>query len=421
MYMISFNLNNIDETNIRTISLRIIDSYFNEFNDFIKSFYDMDLQAIYENKPKSNTTEKPRNHELIKGLPHFSYLPIHFKLLTIKICGDIDREIFKSIFNIDTLKPNTKTLWYPERPTDYKPRGTIRSNTIFKTKYPIYIISKGRYKTRYTEKSFKEMNCPYFLVVEEDEYELYKQHGAQNLLMFSNQDKKYFQSGIYQNDAGSIPVRNFIWKHSIKNGHKKHWCIDDNINGFCSFNYNKREPLKSIVGFRAIEVFSDRYKNLKMSGMNYRSFMPEVENKKPPILLNTRIYSCILLSNDTNTIMNDEWKGDYLWRGVYNEDTDLSLRILKSGYPTALFNYFLCNKMTTMSVKGGNTTSIYQNGGLQKKLDSLINQHPDVTKPTFRFKKIHHYVNYKPFKNIKLIEDENNIEEKIDWGIFIET
>jgi len=42
--------------------------------------------------------------------------------------------------------------------------------------------------------------------------------------------------------------------------------------------------------------------------------------------------------------------------------TDLSLRILKTGFPTMLFNCFLCGKQTTLSVKGGNE-EIYKNDG----------------------------------------------------------
>ena len=90
------------------------------------------------------------------------------------------------------------------------------------------------------------------------------------------------------------------------------------------------------------------------------------------------------------------------WRGKYNEDTDLSLRLLKAGYSTLLFQNFLCGKQTTLSVAGGNS-EIYSGTGLQDKLDSLINQHPDVVSGTIRFKKVHHMVDYKPYKKNKII------------------
>ena len=50
------------------------------------------------------------------------------------------------------------------------------------------------------------------------------------------------------------------------------------------------------------------------------------------------------------------------WRGRYNEDTDLSLRTLKSGLCTVLFNAFLGDKQTTMTGTGGNTESLYKLG-----------------------------------------------------------
>ena len=62
-----------------------------------------------------------------------------------------------------------------------------------------------------------------------------------------------------------------------------------------------------------------------------------------------------------------------------------------------------------MSAKGGNTTTIYAvEDAHQKKVDSLIKQHPDVVQAKMRFigkktKRIHHVVNYRPFKDIKLI------------------
>ena len=59
-----------------------------------------------------------------------------------------------------------------------------------------------------------------------------------------------------------------------------------------------------------------------------------------------------------------------------------------------------------MSCKGGNTDSIYQGDGLQKKLDSLIEQHPDCVRGTVKFKKVHHQVNYKPWAgNEAICED----------------
>ncbi len=39
--------------------------------------------------------------------------------------------------------------------------------------YPIYIISKGRWKTRLTSKALEKINVPYRIVIEPHEYENY--------------------------------------------------------------------------------------------------------------------------------------------------------------------------------------------------------------------------------------------------------
>ena len=111
------------------------------------------------------------------------------------------------------------------------------------------------------------------------------------------------------------------------------------------------------------------------------------------LLIWSRIYSCILLDNKT----------PHRWRGKYNEDTDLSLRILKDGLCTVLFYAFLQCKVTTMTMKGGNTEELYGEGRL-KFAESLVKQHPDVAKVTKKYGRWHHHVDYSGFKKNKLIK-----------------
>ena len=93
----------------------------------------------------------------------------------------------------------------------------------------------------------------------------------------------------------------------------------------------------------------------------------------------------------------------FRWRGRYNEDTDLSLRCLKAGWNTILFNAFLCGKTTSMVDGGGNTDTIYNTGDNRREFaESLQRQHPDLVKVVWRYNRWHHQVNYKPFKNRKL-------------------
>ena len=90
-------------------------------------------------------------------------------------------------------------------------------------------------------------------------------------------------------------------------------------------------------------------------------FVTRKSERIPPLMINTRIYSCILIKNDV----------PYRWRGRYNEDTDLSIRILKDGFCTVLFNAFLAGKSATMTMKGGNTDELYKDDGRLKMAQSL--------------------------------------------------
>ena len=72
--------------------------------------------------------------------------------------------------------------------------------------------------------------------------------------------------------------------------------------------------------FRACEDFVDRYKNVKMAGMNYTYFVVPSENViyKKPYYLNSRIYSCILLSNDIDLRWRGRWRNTESAPCVYN-------------------------------------------------------------------------------------------------------
>lgn len=225
------------------------------------------------------------------------------------------------------------------------------------------------------------MGVDFKLVIEPQEYQQYK-HITDDIIIlpFSN-------LGL-----GSTPARNFVWEHSINEGYEKHWIIDDNIEGFHRLNRNNKFKLLSPVFFRCMEDFTDRYSNVAISGPNYYSFCKSTD-RVPPYYLNTRIYSCLLIRNDIN----------YRWRGKYNEDTDLCLRVLKDKWCTILFNAFLIGKVTTLRMKGGNTDEVYADTNNRFEFaESLYKQHPDVVKITKKFGRWHHHVDYRFFKNNKL-------------------
>lgn len=230
------------------------------------------------------------------------------------------------------------------------------------------------------------MEIPYRIVIEPQEYEAYAKyidHAKILVLPFQN-------LGL-----GSIPARNWIWEHSIEEGHSKHWILDDNIDGYIYYNNNLKNPIDNGAAFAGIEAFVDRYSNVALAGHHYSMFICAKKGYHPPFLLNTRIYSSILIDNSI----------PFRWRGKYNEDTDLSLRVLKSGLCTMLFYVWGANKMSTMMMKGGNE-EIYSEAGKSRHLmtESLIQQHPDCVRSIPRYgREVHHYINYRQFYKNKLI------------------
>lgn len=262
-------------------------------------------------------------------------------------------------------------------------------------RFPIYIISKGRWQRRQTVRTLEEMNCPYKIVVEPKEYKQY--------LKFIDKSKiVILPENLSELGQGSIPVRNWVWEHSIKAGYKWHWILDDNIESVERFNNNLKVKCVTSTPFYIIEDFVLRYKNIAQAGMNYALFCPAIE-ARPPLRFNTRIYSCILIRNDI----------PYRWRGKYNEDTDLSLRVLKDGWCTVLFNAFLIGKRATMTQKGGNESIYNDSDNRLNFAQSLADQHPDVARVTKKFGRWHHQVDYRGFKSNKLIK-KKDVKEGVD-------
>lgn len=275
-------------------------------------------------------------------------------------------------------------------------------------KYPVYIVSKGRWETRLTSKALEKMNVPYFIVVEENEYEKYSSVISKDKVLVL--PVKYLEEYDTCDDLGFSKskgpgaARNFCWDHSISNGYDRHWVMDDNIESFYRLNKNKRIRVDSGTIFRCMEDFCDRYENVYIAGPNYRQFCKSTD-AVPAFIPNTRIYSCLLIKNDI----------PYRWRGRYNEDTDLSLRVLKDGYCTVQFNAFLQGKLVTQALKGGNTEEFYAKEGTYNKSKLLEDMHPDVAKVVWKFNRWHHTVDYRPFaKNALIRKQEYNYSDSVN-------
>jgi hypothetical protein len=187
----------------------------------------------------------------------------------------------------------------------------------------------------------------------------------------------------------SIIHRNYAWNDAESKGFSHHWCLDDNIKGFFYRNRGEILPFKNTgISFYFIEEYIKQYPNVYQAGMNYNHLTPKGGNRTV-IIKNSRVYSCVL----------NRHYDDIRWRGKYNEDTDLSLRILKDGKSTMNFQIFLCGKQSTGSMKGGNQEIAYQGTGFDDKVDELIMRHPDVATKVIKYKRTHHKVDYSKFQN----------------------
>lgn len=268
-------------------------------------------------------------------------------------------------------------------------------------KFPIYIISKGRWKNGLTYKALDSMKVPYYVIVENNEYDKYADIiEPSKILITPEKYKKEYDTFWKDGDPriGPGASRNFAWDHSINKGFSHHWVMDDNIDAFHRMNRNIKAEVTSGTIFKCAEDFILRYENIAIAGFNYYSFC-KTTDAVPPFVLNTRIYSCLFIKNNI----------PYRWRGRYNEDTDLSLRVLKDGWVTLQFNAFLAGKVTTQRMKGGNHEQFYSKDGTYLKSKMLEDMHPDVAKVVWKFNRHHHKVDYRPFKNNKLIKKSNII------------
>ena len=264
-------------------------------------------------------------------------------------------------------------------------------------RYPIYIVSKGRWKARLTSRALDQINVPYYIVVEEHERDQYASVIDQSkvIVLPAEYLKDYDTFDDVGDDLSKGPgaARNFCWDHSISLGNKRHWVMDDNISSFQRLNRNLMVKVASGTIFKATEDFVDRYANIAIAGFNY-DFFVKTKMQPPAFVLNTRIYSCLLIDNDL----------PIRWRGRYNEDTDLSLRVLKAGRCTVQFNAFLQTKATTQTMIGGNTEAFYAREGTLPKSQMIALMHPDVAEVVWKFNRWHHRVAYSRFKKNKLIK-----------------
>lgn len=247
-------------------------------------------------------------------------------------------------------------------------------------KHPIFVPTKGRYKKPYTINAFKKIGIPFTAVVEEQEYDHYaKSIGSDHLLVLPHKNK------------GLTVTRNWIWDYAQEQGYERYWTFDDNISDFYRLHNNIKWRMRTPTFLRVMEDFVERYENIAIAGMQYEMFVPRM-TQVPPFLLNTRVYSNMLIKTDI----------PYRNETFYNDDTDLCLRVMKDGWCTVLFQAFLADKIATMIVKGGMTDYYEKTNKRLEFAEELQRKHPKLVRVVWKWGRWHHQVNYSFFKRNKL-------------------
>lgn len=338
------------------------------------------------------------------GMPEFTTEDVSpQRRITINFLTEEDAKEFGRALGV-SVTSKTNSMWFPPRDR-LKPREFIYTGKPTDSRYPVCIPSKGRWDVQQTGKVLEKLGVSHRFFVEETEADKYREYVGED---------KVVELPFHDLGKGSIPARNFIWDWAKERGYERHWVLDDNIRSFYRCNNNRRLTVDGGAFFKAMEDFVDRYENIVLAGPHHVGFVPDKSDNLTPFTLNTRIYSCILINTSAN----------YRWRGRYNEDTDLSLRVLKDGWCTLLFRALMMNKMATVGtkskpLKGGNTDNVYNTGDHRMAFaQSLKNQHPDCVEVVWKFGRWHHQVDYSRFRQkLKLKPGITPIARMDDYGM----
>ena len=237
--------------------------------------------------------------------------------------------------------------------------------------YPIYIPSKGRYNNCFTADLLLKEKINFRLVVQEKEYENYKENFPNiNIVVIpQNKIENYLKDNLW-----ALPfTRTWIKKYSENNNEKSHWQLDDNISGIRQVNKGKSTKCSTSFAFKHLHNFYNAHKNIGIMGLRHSAF---ASFQPKPYQVNQQVYSIVLVKNFNHIY----------WRNNTIEDTDYSLQILANNFCTVLFNIFCFQKPSTSTLKGGNTDSVYQGDGRLICARKLQRDWPGIVKKITRKK-----------------------------------
>lgn len=283
-------------------------------------------------------------------------------------------------------------------------------------KFPIGILSYGRYNDNFTSKYLVKCGIRHTIFVEPCEYYLYINNYFNNLEPEKQELVEIRNVGedFHTRNLGGTPVRNYILDYYYVKGFARCWILDDNIKCYYRYNRGCKTEIYSGSIFSSIEKYIEIYENVGVCSHNFSPFIT-TGRSRPVIVLNEKQYSSLLLLTDKQ----------YRFRHKYNEDVLISVEYIISGKLNFCFNHILYNKNTSGTDKGGNTDTIYSNG-YEEKYDYLYNElkkmyNSNILKIKCEFDKFisnkplkgkdkHHNINYKGI----VVDDRTTFVKKIN-------
>lgn len=260
------------------------------------------------------------------------------------------------------------------------------------TRFPFYIPTKGRPGQQLTAARLLAIGITPTLVVEDSEHDAYAAANPDCKVVVWPQRymDEYERTPELDPHPTTGAAHNFAWDHSRELGYTHHWIMDDNIRRFCyrGSDGKVRSHPPGPDPFRWHEALMLRYRNLAGFSLGLGGTYGG-----RPFTLNTRLYCATLYRNDLHEY-------GIRWRRGLNDDTIVSLDILKTRYwCTAESHMLLGFKVPTSRTARlpGGMTDFYADGGFIRKAAEAVRVHPDCVRVVTRYGRIHHHLDYSQF------------------------
>ena len=266
--------------------------------------------------------------------------------------------------------------------------------------FPVYIPTRGRPETQLTARRLLNIGITPTLVVEDAEHDAYAaaQPDCQVVVWPQSYFDDYEKTPELDPHPTTGAAHNYAWDHAREAGYSHHWIMDDNIKWFYYRDHRGRHAQHPPPDrFRWHEDLAQRYKNLAGMALGLGGTFGS-----KPFMVNTRLYCAVLYRNDLNEY-------GIKWRRGLNDDTIVSLDILKTGYwCTAETRMLGIQKVPTNRGQrlSGGMTDFYAAGGFIRKSAELVRLHPDCTRTVERYGRIHHAIDYSQFTQRLIPVDE---------------